>query len=109
MRTLAVLALALPMLGQPPSGEVLKVDSPRATAHGSTFVAPAGWTISHQGFVTLLEAPEKGSRIAFVDVAAKDANAAVAAAWAAYSPAFSRTLRLATDQPDKDGWSLRRS
>jgi len=36
------------------------------------------------GPATILEPPEAGSRIAIVDVEAKDADAAVALAWAAY-------------------------
>ena len=43
-----------------------------------------------------------------VDVRAKDADAAVAAGWAAYRPP-KWPLKVATDAPDKDGWSKQRN
>jgi len=84
--------------------EPLTADTPKTTVLGNTFIAPAGWTVSVRGPATILEAPEGGSRIVLVDVRAKDADAAVAAAWAAYQPP-KWPLKLATDVPDKDGWS----
>src|SRR6516165_9196266 len=70
----------------PPQPERLSADAKRTTVDGNTFLAPAGWTIAVRGRATILEAPEAGSRIALVDVQAKDADAAVAAAWAEYKP-----------------------
>jgi hypothetical protein len=46
---------------------------------------------------------DRASRL--VDVRAADANAAVAAAWAAYPAAGRWPLKVTTDCPDKDGWS----
>ena len=69
--------------------ERLAADSAKATVAGNTFVAPTGWTLLVRGPATILEAPEGGSFVVLVDVAAKDApdaDAAVAAAWAAYKP-----------------------
>jgi CubicO group peptidase (beta-lactamase class C family) len=64
--------------------------------------------VSTRGPATLVEAPEGDSRIVIVDVRANDADGAVAAAWAAYqNPQWS--LKIATDRPDKDGWSKRRN
>ncbi|HKE14910.1 MAG TPA: hypothetical protein VKB80_08610, partial [Kofleriaceae bacterium] len=54
---------------------------------------------------TILAPPEEGSRIALVDVRAADADAAVAAAWAAYDPAAKWPLKVTTEQPAKDGWT----
>ena len=85
--------------------ERLAADSPKATVRGNTFVAPAGWTFSVRGPATILEAPEGDSWIALVDVDGADAGAAVAAAWGAYKPAASWPLKLASDRPDRDGWS----
>src|SRR5262249_50375455 len=39
----------------------------------------------------------------------KDAEAALAAAWAAYKPEAKWPLKLTTDHPDKDGWSRKRN
>jgi CubicO group peptidase (beta-lactamase class C family) len=43
-----------------------------------------------------------------VDVRAKDADAAVAAGWAAYQPP-KWPMKVANDVPDKDGWSKQRN
>ncbi len=88
--------------------EVLAADTPRTTAKGATFIAPAGWSIVVRGPATILEAPEPGSRIALVDVEAKDADEAVAAAWAAYDPTSKRPLLSATERADIDGWQGQR-
>jgi CubicO group peptidase (beta-lactamase class C family) len=86
----------------------LSADTPKTTVLGNTFIAPAGWSISVRGPATILEAPEGDSRILLVDVRAKDADAAVAAGWAAYQPP-KWPLKVATDVPDKDGWSKQRN
>ena len=89
--------------------EKLTADTPKQTTEGASFIAPAEWTFSTRGPVTLLEAPEGDSRIALVDVHAKDADAAVAVAWAAYAPEKKWPLKVTTDSPDKDGWSKQRN
>jgi CubicO group peptidase (beta-lactamase class C family) len=89
--------------------ERIETDTPKATVNGNTFIAPAGWSITVRGTATILEAPEPGSFIAFVDVTAPDADAAVKAAWSAYDPKASWPLKVTTDAPDNDGWSKRRS
>jgi hypothetical protein len=40
-----------------------------------------------------------------VDVTAKDVDAAVAAAWAAYKPEAKWPLKVTTARPDRNGWS----
>jgi CubicO group peptidase (beta-lactamase class C family) len=87
----------------------LAADTPKTTVTGNTFIAPAEWSISVRGPATILEAPEGGSYIALVDVTAKDADAAVAAAWAAYKPDAKWPLKVANDRPDKNGWSKQRT
>lgn len=89
------------------SAAPLSADTPQTTALGNTFIAPAGWTLSSRGAATIVEAPEGDSRIVIVDVRAKDADAALAAGWAAYQPPRWPML-VATDMADKDGWSKRR-
>jgi CubicO group peptidase (beta-lactamase class C family) len=87
------------------ASETLAADTPRTTVTGNRFIAPAGWSIEVRGPATILTAPEGGSHIALVDVAAKDADAAVAAAWAAYRPDAKWPLKVTNDFPDRDGWS----
>jgi len=86
----------------------LTADTPKTTALGNTFIAPAGWSVEVRGPATIVEAPEGDSRIVIVDVRAKDADAAVAAGWAAYQPP-KWPLQVVNDVPDKDGWSKQRN
>jgi CubicO group peptidase (beta-lactamase class C family) len=109
---LAVFLLALPSTpafsgeaAAPAAKETLAADTPRTTLAGNKFIAPAGWTIEVRGPATILEPPEGGSAIALVDVKAKDAADAVAAAWAAYRPDAKWPLKVTNDFPDRDGWS----
>ncbi len=82
----------------------------RTTADGNGFIAPAGWSIKTADPVVVLTAPEGGSHIALIDVAAaKDADAAVAAAWAAYGDQARWPLKLASDRAKRDGWEQIRS
>jgi CubicO group peptidase (beta-lactamase class C family) len=111
MRTL-ILALLLVVNGAAQSADSpadpLKADTGKTTVLGNTFIAPAGWSVSVRGPATIVEAPERDSRIVIVDVRANDADAALAAGWAAYrKPKW--PLQVATDHPDKDGWSKRRN
>jgi len=87
------------------ASQVLAADTPRTTVEGNKFTAPAGWRVAVRGPATILEPPEGNSRIALVDVHAKDADSAVAEAWAAYGVKPKWPLKVANDFPDKDGWS----
>lgn len=92
--------------------ERLTADTPKTTVAGNTFVAPSGWSLLVRGPATILEAPEGGSFIVLVDVPVKsaaDADAAVAAGWAAYKPDAKWPLKVTTPIADKDGWTDRKS
>jgi CubicO group peptidase (beta-lactamase class C family) len=102
-RLLAIGLLALQTAAQP-SGDVMSADTPKATVAGNTFIAPAGWSLTVRGNATILAAPEGSSRVALIDVKAKDADSAVAAAWAEYGEEKWPLLNT-NDLPDKDGWS----
>lgn len=108
---LFALSLALPAVGQPPAPAAEKVekDSPRATPGGTTLTVPAGWTMTTRGALVVLDPPEPDSHVAIVDLPAKDAEAAVAAGWAAYQPGFKRPLRLAVPQAARNGWDERKA
>ncbi len=86
--------------------EVLAADTPKTTVAGHTLVAPAGWTFAVRDSVTLLTPPDDpGSHVAFVDVQAKNADQAVALAWAAYNPDRRYPLKLSTPGAAMQGWS----
>ena len=90
------LLLALALAAVTPAhaqDEKLAADTPRTTSAGATFMAPAGWTISQSANVVVLTPPEDDSKLALVDVEAKDADSAVAAAWAAFRPGFKPPAR----------------
>ncbi|MBN9090765.1 MAG: beta-lactamase family protein [Reyranella sp.] len=110
MRYIGVLILALVLgVASPASaGEPLAADTALATASGATFTAPTGWQVATAGNKNILEPPEADSRLALVDVQAANADAAVAAGWAAYRADANRPLRLATPQAPYNGWEERR-
>ena len=82
----------------------LAADTPMATSAGSTFTAPAGWSVTRRGNVVVLEPPEGDSHLALVDVVAPTGEAAAAAAWAAYRPDAKWPVKLSTPRAPKDGW-----
>lgn len=83
----------------------LSADTPKTTVEGATFIAPAGWSIDVNGAATVLTAPEGDSWMALVDVRGKNADEAVAAAWAAYKPDAKWPVKVTNGFPDKDGWT----
>jgi CubicO group peptidase (beta-lactamase class C family) len=107
--TLLVSVTAIGQTATPPSPERLNADSPRATAAGTTFTAPAGWTLTRKPPMVVLDPPEPDSHVVIVDVTARDAAGAVASAWAAYMPGFKRPLKIALPQAPREGWQERRA
>ena len=99
MRALAIVCLL---------GGIAAADTPKTTVAGNTFVLPDGWTVAVKGPATIISPPEADNHVAIVDVQAKDADAAVAAAWKAYKPDHKWPLIVAKDQADHDGWSKRK-
>ncbi|HEX4388608.1 MAG TPA: serine hydrolase domain-containing protein [Steroidobacteraceae bacterium] len=81
--------------------------TPRATAGGTTFTLPPGWTATQRGPVLEIRPPETDLTLGLTDVDAKDASAAVAAAWSSYDPSFKRAVHVATPAGPRDGWEQR--
>jgi CubicO group peptidase (beta-lactamase class C family) len=90
------------------ASEKLTADTPKTTVLGNTFVAPKDWTIRVKGNATILAAPEGDSWVALVDVQAKTAEEALAAAWKISKPDAKWPVKVTNDLPDRDGWSHRR-
>jgi len=79
------------------------------TATGHTFSPPEGFVLKNEGRLSLMTAPEGDATLAIADLAeAKDADSAVAQAWALFKPGFKRSLRLATPRPPRHGWEEQR-
>jgi CubicO group peptidase (beta-lactamase class C family) len=110
--SLVLVFLVVPASAQPASPaapERVEKDTARATPGGATFTVPAGWTMTTKGSMVVLDPPEPDSHVAIVDVKAKDADAAVAAGWAAYKPDFKRPLKIALPGAARNGWEERKS
>jgi CubicO group peptidase (beta-lactamase class C family) len=101
--------IAAATLAGPQAPERVAADTPKTTVMGNTFIAPKDWTVMVKGPATILEAPEGGSWVALVDVAAKDDGDALAEAWKAYRPEAKWPVLVSNDLPDRDGWSKRRA
>lgn len=115
-RKVALLALAFsfnlwaqaPSSGTPGSDR-LAADTPKTTVLGNSFIAPKDWSFRVKGPASILEAPERDSWIALVDVSANKSEEALAAAWRAYKPEAKWPVKVSNDLPDRDGWSRRRA
>ncbi len=95
---------AAPVLAQA-AATTLEADTPLTTPSGSSFTAPAGWTRTGSPGLTVLTAPEGDLRVVVADVPkAADANAAVAAAWAAHDPKANRKVQVSAPMAAANGW-----
>jgi len=104
------LCLALPTFAhaQSPAPTPTDKDTPRTTPGGTSFILPAGWTMTTKDGLTIVMPPETDTHIAILDVKVKDSDAAVAAGWAAYQPGFKRPLKIAAPQAPREGWEERK-
>lgn len=77
---------------------------PRSTAIAS-FETPEGWAATSAPGRVETVSPEGDVRLIVVDIGqAPDAAAAIAKAWAAVDPAFSRKIRISTQRAAREGW-----
>jgi CubicO group peptidase (beta-lactamase class C family) len=107
----AALAVAAALVAPPLFAQPAAADTPSATPAGTTYVLPSAWTATVQGPLVLLSPPEPDSHMVLLDVdakSAKDADAAMATAWAAYKTGATRPLKLATPLAPQNGWEERR-
>ena len=96
----------LPLL-QPKDAQPVEGGMPASTPAGATFTLPSGWTITTRGLVVVLSPPEPDFKFALIDIEAKDADAAVAAGWAAFEPGFRLPLDVELPQRPRNGWTDR--
>ena len=87
----------------PPIGSEKEVNTNRTTA-GHSFTVPEGWSQSQRNAVVVLEAPDKGSSVAFVDVKAQNAEGAVEVAWLAYRGGERSELQSSLPLANRNGW-----
>jgi len=84
-------------------------DTPSVTPGGATFTAPDGWSSNTGAASITLEAPERDTHVAIIDVHAPDAAAAASAAWKIYKPDSKRPLRVSTPGAARNGWEERQN
>jgi len=106
--TLLIGGLAFGQPATPASSERVTENSSRATPAGATFTVPAGWKLTTRASMVVLDPPEPDSHVVIVDVKAKNADDAVAAAWTAYMPGFKRPLKIALPLAAREGWEEQR-
>lgn len=91
----------------PPKPEKLAADTPKTTAGGAAFTAPAGFTLTQDGLVIRIDPPETDFHAAVVEVRAANLDTAVSAAWKAVRPDFSRSIKERVRMPPRFGWDER--
>jgi CubicO group peptidase (beta-lactamase class C family) len=97
--TLLACALAL-ALGAPLPA------SAATTSAGHSFTPPEGFTLRQDGPLTRVTAPEGDATVTLVDIGtARDADDAIAQAWALAEPGFRRKPELATARTSRNGWA----
>src|SRR5580658_7099010 len=87
----------------------MAADTPSATPGGATFTAPDGWSTNTGASSVTMDAPERDTHVAIVDVHAPDATAAVSAAWKIYKPDSKRPLRVSVAGAARNGWDQRQN
>ena len=91
------------------ASERLSVDTAKTTVLGNAFVAPKDRSIRVAGSATILEAPERNSWVALIDVQTKTQEEALTRLGRLTSPMRKWPVKVSTDQADENGWSQRRS
>lgn len=88
------------------SNDATQIDVASSSA---TIDVPSGWVQSGSGTTTVITAPEGNLKIALLAISGTaSADDAVAKAWAQFMPNFARPVRLAEDEPGRDGWDSTR-
>lgn len=90
------------------SAQPLPADTPTKLESGATFTAPKGWALESKGRVRQLTAPEGDARVVVIDgLTGADVQAAVASGWALARPDMTRSPKLVTPRPGREGWDDR--
>jgi CubicO group peptidase (beta-lactamase class C family) len=73
-------------------------------ASGSTLTVAKGWFVSDAKDLLVVEDPERQSKLAMVELAAADRDAAVARAWERFQPGFALKVAHKEDLLAREGW-----
>jgi CubicO group peptidase (beta-lactamase class C family) len=107
MRTATAFLCIVPLCAQVPSAtpaEKLAADKEMTTPSGARFVAPAAWSVSTAGKLIVLEPPEADSHVVIFESDETSHEAAISAAWKAFSPEPQRAVLQKLSPTARDGW-----
>ena len=100
---LAAVCCTLPL--NPAIAQGVAEDTPGTTPAGISYTIPKDWSSQVSDSAVAITAPEGDAKVVIVEAgSAKDADAAVAAAWKAYEPSMHRKVEIAQTSPGRDGW-----
>ncbi len=90
------------------TAEQLSEETKLTTPSGATFPLAAGWWVTHDGDLLVLETPERDMKLWFLELAVTadiaDGEAAVREAWKRVKPDFALAVERATNPPATGGW-----
>jgi CubicO group peptidase (beta-lactamase class C family) len=92
----------------PPAPVVLSADTPETTQRGTSFTAPAAWSMASGSDRVLLAGPEPDLHVGIIESTAASPDAAVAAAWTSVRSDFKRSVKVVTPRPGRHGWDEQR-
>ncbi len=102
-----MITLTLLLLAAAPAPAALTANTPQTTPKGTTFTAPATWSVVKLASGLRVDPPGGDSHFAVIDAKAKDADAAVLEAWKLVHPGFKWPLLLSSRSPGRNGWDDR--
>lgn len=102
--TVGSVAMARPAPTAQPAVAALVRNTEQATSRGTRFMVSREWTVDLTGQAVHISAPEVGSRVAIVEAAEADPDAAVQSARVAEGMPVRRPLKVATERLAQDGW-----
>jgi hypothetical protein len=105
MRWLVILLVAC--ASAPPAKPVAA--GPHVTSAGTTFIAPAGWTVTENGAMTVLTpSGAKDSHVVLIESTSGDPDSARDAAWKLYRPDLKLPLVKTDEANGRNGWQQTR-
>jgi CubicO group peptidase (beta-lactamase class C family) len=107
LSTVLVIGSGNSLYAQPnsaPTNAESAANAPGKTPSGHTFVIPKDWAQSRRDGAVILQAPERGSWIALIELDAPDATRAIEQAWKVYRGSDVPELSMSVPLANQNGW-----